>query len=69
MEGDFRAATKLNLLLLGEDWANCLVIAVQSPVHLSHFPPAATRILASRAFAASNTADPLSTVERDANAP
>jgi hypothetical protein len=23
--------------MLGEDWANCLVIAVQSPVQLSHF--------------------------------
>src|SRR5712672_756674 len=23
--------------MLGEDWANCLLIAVQSPVELSHF--------------------------------
>ena len=23
--------------MLGEDWANCLMIAVQSPVELSHF--------------------------------
>lgn len=36
-EGRFPRRDQIEPSMLGEDWANCLVIAVQSPVQLSHF--------------------------------
>jgi hypothetical protein len=33
----FPRVTEIDPWMLGEDWANCLLIAVQSPVELSHF--------------------------------
>ncbi len=35
--GKFPRRGQIEPSMLGEDWANCLVIAVQSPVQLSHF--------------------------------
>jgi hypothetical protein len=35
--GRFPRRDQIEPSMLGEDWANCLVIAVQSPVQLSHF--------------------------------
>ena len=35
--GGFPRRDQIEPSMLGEDWANCLVIAVQSPVQLSHF--------------------------------
>jgi hypothetical protein len=35
--GRFPRRHQIEPSMLGEDWANCLVIAVQSPVQLSHF--------------------------------
>jgi hypothetical protein len=35
--GRFPRRDQIEASVLGEDWANCLVIAVQSPVQLSHF--------------------------------
>jgi hypothetical protein len=35
--GLFPRRDQIEPSVLGEDWANCLVIAVQSPVSLSHF--------------------------------
>ncbi|MBV9483090.1 MAG: hypothetical protein JO249_20440 [Acidobacteria bacterium] len=35
--GLFPRRDQIEPSMLGEDWANCLVIAVQSPVGLSHF--------------------------------
>lgn len=35
--GRFPRRDQIEPSMLGEDWANCLVIAVQSPVKLSHF--------------------------------
>jgi hypothetical protein len=35
--GLFPRRDQIEPSMLGEDWANCLVIAVQSPVKLSHF--------------------------------
>jgi hypothetical protein len=36
-EGQFPRREQIELSMLGEDQANCLVIAVQSPVEFSHF--------------------------------
>src|SRR5262249_30230537 len=36
-EGRFPRRDQIEPQMLGEDWANCLVIAVQSPIQLSHF--------------------------------
>src|SRR4051794_13146380 len=36
-EGRFPRRDQIEPSMLGEDWANCLMIAVQSPVQLSHF--------------------------------
>jgi hypothetical protein len=36
-DGHFPRRDQIEPSMLGEDWANCLVIAVQSPVQLSHF--------------------------------
>ena len=36
-DGRFPRRDQIELSVLGEDWANCLVIAVQSPVQFSHF--------------------------------
>jgi len=36
-EGKFPRREQIELSMLGEDQANCLVIAVQSPVEFSHF--------------------------------
>jgi hypothetical protein len=36
-EGQFPSREQIELSMLGEDQANCLVIAVQSPVEFSHF--------------------------------
>ena len=33
----FPRLNEIDPWMLGEDWANCLLIAVQSPVELSHF--------------------------------
>src|SRR6201998_2004911 len=35
--GRFPRRDQIEPSVLGEDWANCLVIAVQSPVQFSHF--------------------------------
>ncbi len=35
--GKFPRRDQIEPSMLGEDWANCLVIAVQSPVQFSHF--------------------------------
>ena len=35
--GRFPRRDQIEPSMLGEDWANCLVIAVQSPVQFSHF--------------------------------
>src|SRR5260370_40763460 len=35
--GRFPRRDQIEPSVLGEDWANCLVIAVQSPVQLSYF--------------------------------
>jgi hypothetical protein len=35
--GSFPRLDQIEPAVLGEDWANCLLIAVQSPVQLSHF--------------------------------
>jgi hypothetical protein len=35
--GRFPRRDQIEPSMLGEDWANCLVIAVQSPVQISHF--------------------------------
>ena len=35
--GMFPRLDQIEPSVMGEDWANCLVIAVQSPVQLSHF--------------------------------
>ena len=35
--GQFPRRDQIEPRMLGEDWANCLLIAVQSPVELSHF--------------------------------
>ena len=35
--GRFPRRDQIEPSMLGEDWSNCLVIVVQSPVHLSHF--------------------------------
>jgi hypothetical protein len=35
--GRFPRRDQIEPSMLGEDWANCLVIAVQSPIELSHF--------------------------------
>jgi hypothetical protein len=36
-DGRFPRRDQIEPSMLGEDWANCLVIAVQSPVQLSYF--------------------------------
>ena len=36
-DGHFPRRDQIKPLMLDEDWANCLVLAVQSPVQLSHF--------------------------------
>ena len=36
-EKRFPRLNEINAWMLGDDWANCLVMAVQSPVELSHF--------------------------------
>jgi hypothetical protein len=33
----FPRQIEIDLWIIGDDWANCVVIAVQSPVELSHF--------------------------------
>ena len=33
----FPRLNEINHWMVGEDWANCLLIAVQSPIELSHF--------------------------------
>ena len=35
--GSFPRLDQIEPAVLGEDWANCLLIAVRSPVQLSHF--------------------------------
>jgi hypothetical protein len=35
--GRFPRRDQIEPRMLGEDWVNCLVIAVQSPIQLSHF--------------------------------
>jgi hypothetical protein len=37
--GRFPRRGQIEPSMLGEDWANCLVIAVQSPVQLCHLSP------------------------------
>ena len=33
----FPRLTEIDHWMVGEDWANCLLIAVESPIELSHF--------------------------------
>jgi hypothetical protein len=43
-EKRFPRLNEIDPWMVGDDWANCLVIAVQSPVELSHFVVAGERL-------------------------
>jgi hypothetical protein len=42
---EFPRRDQIEPAMLGEDWANCLVIAVRSPVQLSHFVAVGSNLL------------------------